>query len=71
MKRETRETRVRVDVDLDRESPIKVSTGIGFFDHMREQIAKHGVFALRLQVAQCHNALLSEEEACLGRVLAL
>lgn len=49
VKRETRETRIRVDVDLDREGPIEVSTGIGFFDHMLEQVAKHGGFALRLQ----------------------
>lgn len=46
--RETRETKIRVDVDLDREGPIEVSTGIGFFDHMLEQVAKHGGFALRL-----------------------
>ncbi len=46
--RETRETKIRVDVDLDREGPIEVSTGIGFFDHMLEQVAKHGGFSLRL-----------------------
>ncbi len=46
--RQTRETNIRVDVDLDREGPIEVSTGIGFFDHMLEQVAKHGGFALRL-----------------------
>jgi len=46
--RQTRETKIRVDVDLDREGPIEVSTGIGFFDHMLEQVAKHGGFALRL-----------------------
>lgn len=46
--RETRETKIRVDVDLDREGPIEVTTGIGFFDHMLEQVAKHGGFALRL-----------------------
>jgi len=46
--RETRETRVNVSVDLDAEGPIEVQTGIGFFDHMLEQIAKHGGFSLRL-----------------------
>ena len=46
--RETRETRIRVDVDLDRTAEPKVSTRIGFFDHMLEQLGKHGEFALEL-----------------------
>jgi imidazoleglycerol-phosphate dehydratase/histidinol-phosphatase len=49
VRRETRETRIEVDVDLSASGPIEVATGIGFFDHMLEQIAKHGGFALRLR----------------------
>jgi histidinol-phosphate aminotransferase len=49
--RRTKETSIQVELDLDRESPIHVSTGIGFFDHMLEQIAKHGGFALQLTCA--------------------
>ncbi len=48
VERVTRETQVTVDVDLSRPGPIEVSTGLGFFDHMLEQIAKHGGFALTL-----------------------
>jgi imidazoleglycerol-phosphate dehydratase/histidinol-phosphatase len=47
--RHTKETRVEVCVNLDCPAPLKVSTGIGFFDHMLEQLAKHGGFALELQ----------------------
>jgi imidazoleglycerol-phosphate dehydratase/histidinol-phosphatase len=46
VRRETRETRIEVSVDLDAEQPVAVHTGIGFFDHMLEQIARHGGFAL-------------------------
>lgn len=47
-RRETAETRVEVRVDLDSTAPIEISTGIGFFDHMLEQLAKHGGFSLQL-----------------------
>jgi imidazoleglycerol-phosphate dehydratase/histidinol-phosphatase len=47
--RRTRETRIEASVDLDRATPVAVSTGIGFLDHMIEQVARHGGFALELQ----------------------
>jgi len=46
--RRTRETQIELAVALDRVSPVSISTGIGFFDHMLEQVARHGGFALEL-----------------------
>jgi len=49
VRRATRETRIEVRVDLDRIAEPQVSTGLGFFNHMLEQLGKHGGFALSLR----------------------
>ncbi len=47
--RKTNETEIIAQVNLDKFSPIKIHTKIGFFDHMLEQLAKHGGFSLELK----------------------
>ena len=48
VERKTRETDVRVEIDLDGTGEYQVSTGVPFFDHMLESFAKHGAFDLRV-----------------------
>jgi len=46
VRRDTRETQIRVQLNLDGSGQARLSTGIGFFDHMLEQIARHGLVDL-------------------------
>jgi imidazoleglycerol-phosphate dehydratase/histidinol-phosphatase len=48
VERNTNETRIAVRINLDCDNGTSISTGIGFFDHMLEQIARHGRFALQV-----------------------
>lgn len=47
--RQTSETSVEVYVDLESSEPVEAVTGIGFFDHMLEQLGRHGGFAMELK----------------------
>ncbi len=53
--RQTKETSISVTIDIDGNGQAKIDSGIGFFDHMLESFAKHGLFDLTLS---CEGDLL-------------
>ncbi len=50
LKRDTNETKISLSITLDGSGKAEVSTGIGFFDHMLNNFARHGLFDLTLKV---------------------
>ena len=56
--RKTKETAITVTVDLDATAPVKLATGLGFFDHMLEQIARNAGISL---VIECQGDLHIDE----------
>ena len=56
--RNTKETKISVELNLDGKGDAKIETGLGFFDHMLEQIARHGALDLNIK---CEGDLHIEE----------
>jgi len=50
-RRTTKETDILVELDLDGSGTAEISTGISFFDHMLEQIARHGSIDLKIEAS--------------------
>ena len=71
--RETKETRVSVEVNLDGTGQADIATGVGMLDHLLEQIAKHSLIDITikaegdLQIDPHHTA--EDVAICLGRAL--
>ena len=49
IKRSTLETQIQVDLDLDGQGRSEIDTGVPFFDHMLDQVARHGCLDLKIQ----------------------
>jgi imidazoleglycerol-phosphate dehydratase len=71
--RETKETKVSVDINLDGSGQASIATGVGMLDHLLEQIARHGLIDITitaqgdLQIDFHHTA--EDVAICLGRAL--
>lgn len=60
--RNTKETQIRIKLDLDGTGKSQIHTGVGFFDHMLEGFARHGLFDLEVDVTgdlqvDCHHTV--------------
>jgi len=70
VKRETKETNISLELNIDGSGKCKVSTGIPMFDHLLEQVARHGVFDIKLSATSDDQHHLVEDVAiCLGKAL--
>ena len=50
IERNTFETKIKLSLNLDAQDPVDIQTGVGFFDHMLDGFARHGLFDLTVRV---------------------
>ena len=74
IKRDTKETKITVELNIDGRGKSEVNTGLNFFNHMLEQVAKHGKFDLKID---CNGDLKVDEHhtiedvaICLGEAFS-
>jgi len=68
IKRETRETNISLELNIDGSGKCEVNTGIRMFDHLLAQLARHGIFDIKISATGDDQHHLVEDVAiCLGR----
>jgi imidazoleglycerol-phosphate dehydratase len=74
IQRATKETSINLTLNLDGSGQARVSTGVGFFDHMLDHLARHGLFDLQvectgdLHIDEHHT--VEDVSICLGQAIA-
>ncbi len=70
VKRETKETNISLELNIDGSGKSEINTGIPMLDHLLEQVTRHGVFDIKLSATGDDQHHLVEDVAiCLGRAL--
>ena len=74
IRRETAETKIELDLDLDGTGRVQAATGVGFFDHMLTHLGKHGLFDLTVACKgdlhiDAHHTV-EDVGICFGKALA-
>jgi imidazoleglycerol-phosphate dehydratase len=71
IKRETKETNISLELDIDGSGNYEMVTGIRMFDHLLSQLAKHGIFDIKVSATGDDQHHLVEDVAiCLGRAMS-
>jgi len=68
IKRETKETNINLELNIDGSGKWEITTGIKMFDHLLSQLARHGAFDIKLQATGNDQHHIAEDIAiCLGK----
>ena len=70
VKRETRETNINLELSIDGTGKCEVNTGNSMFDHLLEQVTRHGLFDIKLSATgDDQHHLIEDVGICLGKAL--
>ena len=68
IKRETKETNINLELNIDGSGKWEITTGIKMFDHLLSQLARHGAFDIKIQATGNDQHHIAEDVAiCLGK----